>query len=155
MENFGPLSSMMARAADVSTSKMAERPPNHRHWPFKAVGQRQKKICLRLACPPLPPLPCVPWQIPTYPLCETHYISGLMLQVSWRLLGGLSKNQSFFWVWPSHPIFFFSSLSKLSVCFAMEKNYFVHGEKSHLHHHLHWLKKGSARLLNFESFCNA
>jgi len=66
-----PLSSgspMMAQAADVSTSKMAERPPNHRRWPFKAVGQRQKKICLRLACPPLPPLPCVPRQIPTYPL---------------------------------------------------------------------------------------
>jgi len=71
MENFGSLSSgssMMTQAADVSTSKMAERPPNHRRWPFKAVGQCQKKICLRLACPPLPPLPCVPRQIPTYPL---------------------------------------------------------------------------------------
>ena len=58
MEIFGPLSSgssMMAWAADVSTSKMAERPPNHRHWPFKAVGQCQKKNLFKARMPPPPP----------------------------------------------------------------------------------------------------
>ena len=57
--------------------------------------------------------------------CENHkvhrYRSGLMPQVSCRILGGLLKNKSFFWVRLSHLIFFFFSLLKLSACFTMEK----------------------------------
>jgi len=66
----------MAQAADVSTLKMASKSSV---LAFQSCWTTSKKNLFKARMPPPPPLPCVPRQIPTYPLVTAHqFLYGLL-----------------------------------------------------------------------------